>query len=97
MSPSQISSSVLEPRRKQLLFRAWHRGTKEMDLVMGGFADAELATLSDEELEQFEALIPLSDRDLFAWISGDQIPQEHDSPLFRRMKAFHHRPAAERE
>jgi antitoxin CptB len=96
MSGTRLSTADLDPRRKQILFRAWHRGTKEMDLVMGGFADEELPTLSAAELDQFEALIPLADRDLFSWISGAAIPSEYDTELFRRMKAFHHRPAAER-
>ena len=96
MSGTRLSTAHLDVRRKQILFRAWHRGTKEMDLVMGGFADEELPTLSEAELDQFEALIPLADRDLFAWISGAVVPPEYDTELFRRMKDFHHRPAAKR-
>jgi antitoxin CptB len=91
-----LSTANLDPRRKQILFRAWHRGTKEMDLVMGGFADVALGTLSETELTQLEALIPVPDRDLFSWISGEVIPADYDTPLFQRMKAFHHRPASER-
>ena len=50
MTGSTRSSSGLDDRRKRLLFRCWHRGTREMDLILGRFADAEIATLSDDEL-----------------------------------------------
>ena len=97
MSGTTLSTDGLDPRRKQILFRAWHRGMREMDFVMGGFADAALVGFSDEELLEFEALIELPDRDLLAWISGrEPVPAEHDTPMFRRMRDFNHRPAAER-
>ena len=44
-------------RRRKIGFRAWHRGTREMDLIMGRFADAELGTLDAAGLDSFEALI----------------------------------------
>lgn len=97
MSGTKLSTHGFDPRRKQVLFRAWHRGMREMDLVMGGFADAALTGFSEEELVEFEALIELPDRDLLAWISGrEAVPAEHDTAVFRRMRDFNHRPAAER-
>ncbi len=96
MSVTARSSEGLDARRKQALFRAWHRGTREMDFVMGGFANIALADFSTEELVQFEALIDVPDRELFSWISGAEVPEPHNTPLFARMKAFHHRPASER-
>ncbi|WP_238183519.1 succinate dehydrogenase assembly factor 2, partial [Methylobacterium trifolii] len=57
MSGTTRTSADLDPRRRRILFRAWHRGIREMDLIMGRFADAEIGTLSEAELDQFEALI----------------------------------------
>ena len=57
MTGSSRSSDGLDPRRKRLLFRCWHRGTREMDLLLGRFADANIGTLSDAEVEDLERLI----------------------------------------
>jgi antitoxin CptB len=79
-----------EARRRRLRYRAWHRGTREMDLVLGRFADAELPGLNERELAQFESLMELPDPDLFAWISGKEVaPAGIDTPLFRRLSEFH--------
>ena len=92
MSGSTLTSAGLDVRRRKILFRAWHRGTREMDLLMGRFADAALAGLSDGELDEFERLIEAPDPDLFAWIMGEaDAPPAYDTPLFRKMKAFNHR------
>ena len=61
-------------RRRRLRFRAWHRGMKEMDLILGTFADRNLAQMSADELDAFEELIELPDGDLLSWISGDGDP-----------------------
>lgn len=90
MTGSRRSSADLDPRRRKILFRAWHRGIREMDLLMGQFADAEIGTLTDAELDDFEALIEVPDRDLFSWITGTETaPSNYDTGLFRRLKAFH--------
>jgi antitoxin CptB len=90
MSGTTRSSADLDVRRKQILYRSWHRGMREMDLIMGRFADAEIGTLPEAELAEFERLIDAIDRDLFAWITGEaELPAEYDTALFRRMKAFH--------
>lgn len=90
MSGTTITSAGLDARRKRNLFRAWHRGTREMDLLLGQFADSALADMSDADLEAFEALMEVPDRDLFAWITGKQeIPTNYDSPVFRQVLAFH--------
>jgi antitoxin CptB len=91
------SSEGLEPRRRRLLYRAWHCGTRELDLVMGGFADAYIDSMSDDELACFEALIDVPDAELFAWLAGRApVPPQFDTPLFHRFRTFHARPAAER-
>lgn len=65
-------------RLKRLAMRSWRRGTKEMDLVLGPFADAELGSLAPGALELYEALLGENDQDLYLWISGQaSIPPRH--------------------
>jgi antitoxin CptB len=90
MSGSTRTSADLDVRRRKALFRAWHRGTREMDLIMGRFADAEIGEMGDADLEAFERLIEVPDRDLFAWVTGSAEPaSNYDTPVFRRLMAFH--------
>ena len=90
MSGTRISSEGLDPRRRRLLFRSWHRGIREMDLVLGGFADAHLGTLSDAELDEYETWLDVPDQRIFAWVNGAQaVPAEVDTALFRRLREFH--------
>lgn len=89
MTGTRRSSEGLEIRQRKLLFRSWHRGMRELDLIFGRFADSEIAGLTDTEIEQYERLLDLPDTDLFAWIVGMQaIPEQHRSPLFERIMAF---------
>ena len=76
-----------EHRLKRLLYRASHRGTKEMDLILGGFAEAEADRLSDADVEAFEQLLNESDPDLYSWIvSGGEVPDGVDSGLIDRIR-----------
>ena len=87
---TERTSDGLDPRRRRLLFRCWHRGMREMDLIMGRFADSAVAELSDAELGDLERLIELPDHDLLAWVTGEvSVPQDVDSAVFRRMRDFH--------
>jgi antitoxin CptB len=89
MTGSTRSSSGLDDRRKRLLFRCWHRGTREMDLILGRFADAEIVGLSDGELAELELLIDLPDPDLYAALTGDKpLAPEYSGALFARIKSF---------
>src|SRR5450432_1698395 len=89
MTGSTRSSDGLDDRRKRLLFRCWHRGTREMDLILGRFADAEIATLNDDELAQLELLIEVPDPDLYAAVRGNRaLTGEYASRLFDRIKSF---------
>ena len=89
MTGSTRSSHGLDDRRKRLLFRCWHRGTREMDLILGRFADAEIATLSQQELTQLEHLIEVPDPDLYAALTGDKaLAPDYEGALFDRIKAF---------
>jgi antitoxin CptB len=89
MTGSTRSSGGLDERRKRLLFRCWHRGTREMDLILGRFADAEIANLSDDELAQFEYLMDVPDPDLYAALTANVPPApDFASGLFDRIKSF---------
>ncbi len=89
MTGTTRSSGGLDDRRKRLLFRCWHRGTREMDLILGRFADAEIGSLSDDELAELERLIEVPDPDLYAAVTGDKVlPVGVAGPLFARIKAF---------
>ncbi|MDO9560205.1 MAG: succinate dehydrogenase assembly factor 2 [Bradyrhizobium sp.] len=88
MTGSTRSSDGLNDRRKRLLFRCWHRGTREMDLILGRFADAEIAILGDDELAQLEHLIELPDADLYAALTGNKpLLPEYAGALFERIRA----------
>ncbi|MBM9595743.1 FAD assembly factor SdhE [Roseitranquillus sediminis] len=65
--------------------RSWRRGIKEMDLILGRFADARLAAMSGEELDGYEALLSENDHDLYAWIAGRAPAPEHLAPLVGRI------------
>ena len=71
MSGNSLSSAGLDARRRRMLFRAWRRGMREMDLVMGRFADANLPAMSEAELDEFERLLDAPDPELLAWITGE--------------------------
>lgn len=95
MTGSTRSSEGLDERRRRLLFRAWRRGTRELDLIMGRFLDETVATLTDAEVEEFEQLCTLPDLELYAWIVGSKpVPAEYDTPLYRRIRDFDHAAAS---
>ena len=68
--------------------RSWRRGTKEMDLVLGPFADAHLADLTAAELAEYEALLAENDQDLMAWILGQTAPPAGLARLLARVSRF---------
>jgi antitoxin CptB len=89
MSPS------LDPRRKRLLFRSLHRGTKETDLMLGSFAEHHLAAMDDGQLDRFEHLLEAPDGDLFDWITGRlPAPAPYNDDVMDLLIAFaaRHRP-----
>jgi antitoxin CptB len=90
MSGTRISSARLDERRRRLLFRSWHRGIREMDLVLGTFADAHIAGLSEAELDEYETWLVVPDQQIYAWVNGAAAaPAEVDSALFRKLRTFH--------
>lgn len=79
----------MDARRKKLLFRAEHRGFKEMDLLMGHFARANLLEMSDADLDAFESLLEQPDQDVYAWIIRTApVPDLFQTPLLDRLQRF---------
>lgn len=60
----------IENKRKQLSFRSWHRGTREMDLIMGSFADKHIDHFTKEEVKLYDEVLQMPDPDLYDWVSG---------------------------
>jgi antitoxin CptB len=78
-----------EIRLKKLKFRAWRRGFREADLILGPFADSYASAMSAEELSAFETLLDQPDHDLYGWIlDREPTPTEFDNDIMRRIKAF---------
>lgn len=79
-------------RLKRIRFRSWHRGIKEMDILMGGFADKYLADLTDEELDAFETVMTVPDQELYAMLVRDA-PHwpELDEGIMARLTAYSRR------
>jgi antitoxin CptB len=92
---TNLSSEGLDTRRRRLLFRCWHRGIREMDLVLGRFADTELAGLNEADLSEIERWLDVPDQQIFAWVNGmEPVPENYDTALFRRLRDFHNKGAA---
>ena len=79
----------MDAHRKKLTFRAWRRGFREMDLLLGAFADAHMAEMNDQEVTEFERLLATPDWEVYAWIIGQKpIPDNHQSSVLDRLIAF---------
>jgi antitoxin CptB len=78
-----------DPRLKKLTYRAEHRGFREADIIIGGFARAHLAELSTAQLDAFEQLLDQPDQDLYAWIIGrTPAPQAFDGEMLAMLRVF---------
>lgn len=77
-------------RRRRIRVRAWRRGMREMDILMGRFVDARVEALPTEALAELETLLDLPDDAVYRWLSGaEQPPAERDTALLRQIIAFH--------
>jgi antitoxin CptB len=89
MAPQKAAGEDLSMRRRRLRYRAWHRGTKEMDLVLGPFADAHVERLGAPELDRLEALMDEEDTDLLKWVMGQEpVPDDADAELLGSIIAY---------
>lgn len=87
------NSLSIDIRRKKLRFRAWHRGMKEMDIILGHFADSHLQNFGEDELTRFEDLLQIPDQAFYAMlVHGAEVPPEADGPIFRMIHAFAQNP-----
>jgi antitoxin CptB len=83
---ASAAGEELDARRKKLKFRSWHRGMREMDFVLGGFADSEIRGLTAAELDQYERLLDIPDTEFFFFVTGEMpVPEELDCPLLQRI------------
>lgn len=81
--------SDIQTCRKRLLYQSQHRGMREMDLVLGGYAQQNIPLMNEEELEEFEDLLALPDQEIYGWIF-EGVPLSENSPeqLIMNIKAF---------
>jgi antitoxin CptB len=85
-------SNFDDPRRKRIKFRAWHRGMKEVDLILGPFADAHVDHLDDAALDEFEQLLSVPDNDVYDWLCGRSAPPDsHRTKLYEQIYDFSRR------
>lgn len=78
-----------DARLKKLTFRAWRRGFREADLILGPFADQHVAELSEPQLDEFERLLEVPDADLYAWIIGAApVPEDYASDVLELIQSF---------
>ena len=78
-----------ETRRKRLRMRSWHRGTREMDLILGRFADARLAGLDPARLDSFDLLLSENDHDLYRWVAGAESTPQRFEEIVGLIRAHH--------
>ncbi|MGF1462427.1 MAG: succinate dehydrogenase assembly factor 2 [Maricaulaceae bacterium] len=89
MNVTNPASAPQNPRLKRLRFRSWRRGFREMDLILGHFADQHLDKLGPEDLDRYEALLGAPDQDLYAWLTDRApVPDEHDHAVMALIKSF---------
>jgi len=83
------TDDALESRRKRLIFRSWHRGTREIDLILGPFADRFVPGFDAELVAQYEELLDLPDLDVYDWLLlRVPVPPERDSAVVRMLLDF---------
>ena len=87
--PVSVQQETRETRLKRLRMRCWRRGTKEMDLLFGQFADEAMADLSDADLDAFEALMDEADDELYLWISRARAAPAHHAAALDLVRAHH--------
>lgn len=83
-----MSTQSAADRLNKIRFRAWRRGFREADLILGPFADRYLEAMDEAELDAFEALLAETDHDLYGWISGQPAPAALQGPMLERLRDF---------
>lgn len=81
----------MDERRRKLCFRAWRRGFREMDLLMGAFADDHLEAMDDDGLDEFERLLGTPDWEVYAWLIGQKdVPPNYEGPVLTQLINYRH-------
>jgi len=84
-----MTDSEIDIRRRQLRFRAWHRGTREADLLLGPFADSFLPVCARELVDEFARLMEVEDPDLWDWVTGQKpVDPAHNGPVYQALLTF---------
>lgn len=78
-----------DTRIKRALYRAHHRGTKEMDFMLGRFADAELRALGETDIAAFDELLVMPDQPIQSWLAGEETPPPDKQGIVARIRQFH--------
>ena len=89
MQNSETQVETVENFRKRLKFRAWHRGTREMDLILGSFADRNVEAFDADRLAEFEKLLECPDPDLYEWVSGQSKPPREEESVVMSLLLEH--------
>ncbi|WP_455477536.1 FAD assembly factor SdhE [Bartonella sp. B41] len=90
MINSIANENQLDVHRRRLIFRAWHRGIREMDLILGHYVNAHIVKMSDKTVFELEYIMSFDDQDLLTWVTGKvPLPPEIDSPLFHDIINYH--------
>ncbi|HEV3396553.1 MAG TPA: succinate dehydrogenase assembly factor 2 [Xanthobacteraceae bacterium] len=93
MAETTRADDELAVRRRKIKFRSWHRGMREVDLIMGRFADAFVDAMAPAELDDYERLMEMPDPELLGWVIGESPPPaDVYSTMLRRLRAFHRVP-----
>jgi len=86
---NEIKHIDMMTRRKRLVYRSNYRGFKEADLILGGYAKANIDIMTDDEIVMFEDLLGQKDHDIYGWIIGSlPVPPHFDTPLLKHLRAF---------
>lgn len=87
--PQEVTESNIAIKRKQLIFRSWHRGTREIDLLLGSFADAHLPHFDERQAALYDRFLNNSDPDIFNWITGQEpVPPAEDNDVVALLLKF---------
>lgn len=94
--PQVQDESNLSITRKRLIFRSWHRGTREIDLLLGKFADAHVPAFDAAQLALYDAFLTNSDPDIYNWITGQEpLPPSEENELTVLLLKFFKSPVAD--
>ena len=83
-------NKYFENRIKKLSYQSWHRGTRELELILGGFADQHLSTFTEQELDEYQSILEKNDMDLWDWITGRvEIPSQYFNLILKMICKFY--------